>query len=103
MFWKEEREEEAIYSVSLKKVRYRSSDKLLPSSPVDGEEPVSHLQWETWRIRTIKAGSVAKLVEHLAPSNASLEEVDPGYLIAFLNTYRTFAKTTEIADLLFQR
>ena len=99
MFWKEEREEEAIYSVSLKKVRYRSSDKRPPSP----DEDISHLLWETIRIRTIKAGSLGKLVEHLAPSAASLEELDPGYLIAFLNTYRTFAQATEIADLLFER
>ena len=102
MFWKEEREEEAIYSVSLKKVRYRSSDKLLPS-PDDEEQPFSHLQWETMRIRTIKAGSLAKLVEHLAPSIASLEEIDPGYIMAFMTTYRTFAKTTEVVDLLLER
>lgn len=99
MFWKEEREQEAIYSVSLKKVRYHSSDKVLPSP----DEDISHLLWETIRIRTIKAGSLAKLVEHLAPSAASLEELDPGYLIAFLSTYRTFAQATEIADLLFER
>ena len=99
MFWKEERDDEAIYSVSLKKVRYRSSDKLLPSP----EEDISYLQWETISIRTIKAGSLSKLVEHLAPSTASLEEVDPGYLIAFLSTYRTFANATQIANLLFER
>lgn len=99
MFWKEEREDEAIYSVSLKKVRYRSSDKLLPSA----DEDISYLLWETMRVRTIKAGSLAKLVEHLAPSTAPLEEIDPGYLIAFLSTYRTFANTTQIAELLFER
>lgn len=99
MFWKEEREQDAIYSVSLKKVRYRSSDTMVPSP----DEDISHLLWETIRIRTIKAGSLAKLVEHLAPSTSSLEDLDPGYLIAFLSTYRTFAQATEIADLLFER
>lgn len=101
VFWKEQREEDAVYSISLKKVRYRSSDKLLPS-PED-EAPISHLQWETWRVRTIKAGSLARLVEQLSPVKGALEELDPGYLIAFLSTYRTFAKTTEIIDLLFER
>ncbi|KAL9988919.1 hypothetical protein ACROYT_G003414 [Oculina patagonica] len=99
VFWKEEREDEAIYSVSLKKVRYRSSDKLPPSA----DEDISYLLWETMRVRTIKAGSLAKLVEHLAPSTAPLEEIDPGYLIAFLNTYRTFANAPQIAELLFER
>ena len=54
-------------------------------------------------MRTIKAGSLAKLVDHLAPSTAPLEDIDPGYLIAFLSTYRPFANTTQIADLLFER
>ena len=85
--------------MSLKKVRYCS--KLTPSS--EDEAPISHLQWETMRVRTIKAGSLAKLVEHLSPMREYLEELDPGYLIAFLSTYRTFAKTEEVADLLFER
>lgn len=85
--------------MSLKKVRYRSSDILQPSTEGD----ISYLQWETMRVRTIKAGSLAKLVDHLAPSTAPLEEIDPGYLVAFLSTYRTFANTTQIADLLFER
>lgn len=101
VFWKEERVGDAIYSVSLKKVRYCSSDKLSPSPEDDG--PISHLMWETMRVRTIKAGTLAKLVEHLSPSNGSLEELDPGYLIAFLSTYRTFAKTAEVVDLLLER
>ncbi|RMX60165.1 hypothetical protein pdam_00010093, partial [Pocillopora damicornis] len=102
VFWREEREDEAIYSVSLKKVRYRSSDKFLPS-PDEDEQPVSHLQWEMMKIRTIKAGSLTKLVEHLAPPIASFDEVDPGYIMAFMTTYRTFSTMTEIVDLLFER
>lgn len=102
VFWKEEHEKDAVYSISLKRVRYRSSDIFLPASPED-EEPFSGLQWETWRVKTIKAGSLAKLVEHLSPVKVASEELDPGFLIAFLSTYRTFAKTTEVADLLFDR
>lgn len=102
VFWKEEREDEAIYSVSLKKVRYHSSDKLLPI-PDEDEQPISHLQWETMKIRTIKVGSLTKLVEHLAPPIASFDEVDPGYIMAFMTTYRTFSKMTEVVDLLFER
>ena len=101
MFWKEERERDAIYSISLKKVRYHSSDKLLPS-PED-EAPISHLQWETMRVWIIKAGSLSRLVEHLSPTKAALEELDPGYLMAFLSTYRTFAQTAEVVDLLLER
>ena len=97
-YHKEEREDGALYSVSLKKVRYRSSrvGGLIVNNNV---EPVSHLQWETIRVRTIKAGTLEKLVEHLA----SQEEVEPGYLIAFLSTYRSFAMTAEVLDLLLRR
>ena len=83
-------------------MRYRSSDKLLPF-PDEDEQPVSHLQWEMMKIRTIKAGSLTKLVEHLAPPIASFDEVDPGYIMAFMTTYRTFSTMTEIVDLLFER
>lgn len=102
VFWKEEREKDAVYSISLKRVRYRSSDIFLPASPED-EESMSGLQWETLRVKTIKAGSLPKLVEHLSPIKVASEELDPGFLIAFLSTYRTFAKTTEVVDLLFDR
>lgn len=98
-FWKEERVEGAIYSVSLKKIRYHSNF----AASSESETPISQLQWHTMRVRTIKAGSLEKLVENLAPEKESLEELDPGYLIAFLSTYRTFAKTTEVIDLLFDR
>lgn len=91
-----------MYSISLKRVRYRSGDIFPPSSPED-EESMSGLQWETLRVKTIKAGSLAKLVEHLSPVKVASEELDPGFLIAFLSTYRTFAKTTEVVDLLFDR
>ena len=58
---------------------------------------------EMMKIRTIKAGSLTKLVEHLAPPIASFDEVDPGYIMAFMTTYRTFSTMTEIVDLLFER
>ena len=91
--------EGAIYSVSLKKIRYHSNFSASPES----ETPISQLQWQTMRVKTIKAGSLEKLVENLAPEKESLEELDPGYLLAFLSTYRTFAKTGDVIDLLFDR
>lgn len=81
----------------LKKVRYHTTNKL----PYD--EYVSHLEWETQKHRTIKAGSLAKLVEHLTPANECIDEVDPGYLIAFLTTYQTFSSADEVVALLLER
>lgn len=102
-YFKEEKEEGAVYSVSLKKVRYRSSHVRGLLVNMSEVEPVSHLQWETIRIRTIKAGTLLKLVEHLAASKGSQDETEPGYLIAFLSTYRSFANTPEVLDLLLMR
>ncbi|XP_048587544.1 ral guanine nucleotide dissociation stimulator [Nematostella vectensis] len=97
-FLREEKVDGAVYEVSLKKVRYRSSDRF-PSE----EDEVSHLQWETIRICKIKAGTLEKLVENLAPCKAPLEELDPGYVLAFLSTYRAFAKVEEVLELLLKR
>lgn len=82
----------------MKKVRYRSSGS------DTNEEPVSHLQWETVLVRKIKAGTLAKLVENLVPQkDGSLEEMDPGFLMAFLSTYRAFAEVDNVLELLLER
>lgn len=99
VFWGEEREDGAVYAVTLKKVRYRSSDLKLFTD----DEEISHLQWKTLKIRKIKNGTLPKLVEHLAPCKATLDEIDPGYLVAFLTTYRSFAKPQDVLNLLLER
>ena len=87
----------AIYNVVLKKVRYHSTTHL----PFN--ESVSYLEWETQKRLTIKAGSLVKLVEHLTPDNESIDEVDPGYLIAFLTMYQTFSSADDVVAQLFDR
>lgn len=94
---KDEAEDGAIFSATLKKVRYRSS-----MSP-NAERGVSCLLWETLKIRVLKAGTLEKLVEHLTPANESVSEEDPGFFVCFLCTYKTFASTEEVLDLLLKR
>uniref|UniRef100_G3TRC5 N-terminal Ras-GEF domain-containing protein n=1 Tax=Loxodonta africana TaxID=9785 RepID=G3TRC5_LOXAF len=55
---------------------------------------------ETCVVRTVKAGSLEKLVEHLVPA---FTEGDFSYIDIFLGTYRTFATTQLVLELLFQR
>lgn len=82
-------EEGVVYSVSLKRVRYRTQ-------PSDG----GHLQWNSHKIRTLKAGTVDKLVEYLAPWK---DPLDVSYRTCFLSTYRTFATPDTVLQLLLRR
>ena len=94
---KDEEEDGAVFSATLKKVRYRSS--LSPNT----EKDVSCLLWETLKVRVLKAGTLEKLVEHLTPGHEGVSENDPGFLVCFLCTYKTFASTDAVLDLVLQR
>ncbi|KAL3177198.1 hypothetical protein MRX96_009891 [Rhipicephalus microplus] len=61
--WGEEKSDGAVYTVYLKKVRYHPSSSL---SRHDSEDSVSHLEWETVRVRVIKAGPLEAIVANLA-------------------------------------
>lgn len=75
----------------LRKVRYHTTTNKLPN-----DEFVSYLEWETQKKRTLKAGTLVKLIEHLLPEDNIIDEVDPGYLIAFLTMYQTFATNEDV-------
>jgi hypothetical protein len=49
---------------------------------------------------TIKAGTLEVLVDHLVPAFLF---GDPSYVNLFLGTYRSFATTQQVLDLLFNR
>ena len=85
----EERGEGVVFSVVLKRVRYSSQ-----------ETSEGHLQWKTCRVRTLRAGTVERLVEHLAPFQ---DDVDVSYRTCFLCTYRTFTTTSKVLQLLTER
>ncbi|CAG2192118.1 RGL [Mytilus edulis] len=95
-FWREEREEGAVYSVYLKKITYHSFCALENEK---GKE-FSHLMWETQKIRVIKAGRLEKLVESLVTVKG---ELDSTYVNVFLATFRTFATPKQVLDLLIDR
>ncbi len=97
---KNEEEDGVIFTATLKKVRYRSS---LAPSIVNKDDVVSYLSWETLKKRVLKAGTLVKLIEHLTPTTADVLEEDSGFLVCFLCTYKTFASTEEVLDLLLER
>ncbi|XP_041370926.1 ral guanine nucleotide dissociation stimulator-like isoform X2 [Gigantopelta aegis] len=95
-FWREEREEGAVYSAYLKRVTYRSQARLED----EHDREFSHLMWETQKIRVIKAGTLEKLVESLATVRG---ELDSTYVNIFLATYRTFATARQVLELIIKR
>ncbi|XP_048775777.1 ral guanine nucleotide dissociation stimulator-like 1 isoform X4 [Ostrea edulis] len=91
-FWREEKEDGAIYNVYLKKVTYHTISDL--------DQCKGHLMWETQKIRVIKAGTLEKLVESLVTFKG---ELDSTYVNVFLATYRTFATPKQVLELLVKR
>eukprot|EP00057_Strongylocentrotus_purpuratus_P009101 XP_011663575.1 PREDICTED: ral guanine nucleotide dissociation stimulator-like 1 isoform X2 [Strongylocentrotus purpuratus] len=103
--WGEERDDDIIYSVYLKKVSYKKSaadastiqNDCCPDSSI---RFLSYLQWETLRIRAIKAASVQRLVEYLP---MAVEDMDSVYLNVFFSTYQTFTTLREALGMLLKR
>ncbi|XP_039765083.1 ral guanine nucleotide dissociation stimulator isoform X2 [Pararge aegeria] len=95
--WGEERVDGAIYTVYLKKVRYHRPTRCASS---ESDDEISHLEWETVRVRFVKAGTVERLVEALATDDGELECT---YVNVFLATYRSFAECSRVLDLLLRR
>ncbi|XP_045513157.1 ral guanine nucleotide dissociation stimulator isoform X2 [Pieris brassicae] len=95
--WGEERVDGAIYTVYLKKVRYHRPTRCASS---ESDDEISHLEWETVRVRFVKAGTVDRLVEALATDDGELEST---YVNVFLATYRSFAECSKVLDLLLGR
>ncbi len=81
--------EGVVYSVTLKRVRYGGQ-----------QSTGGHLQWNSHVVRTLKAGTVEKLVEYLAPWKDALS---PSYRMCFLCTYRTFTTPDVVLKLLLER
>ncbi|XP_071650262.1 ral guanine nucleotide dissociation stimulator-like 1 isoform X1 [Temnothorax longispinosus] len=96
--WGEERGDGVIYTVYLKKVRYHRPTRSLSAS--DSDDEISHLEWETVRVRFLKAGTVQRLVESLANDDGELEST---YINIFLATYRAFTSPREVLELLLAR
>ncbi|XP_030372721.1 ral guanine nucleotide dissociation stimulator-like 1 [Scaptodrosophila lebanonensis] len=96
--WGEETEKNAIFTVYLKKVRYHRPTPT--ASNQDSDDEISHLEWETVRVRFVKAATLARLVEALATDDGELEST---FINVFLSTYRTFSTPKQVLSLLTQR
>jgi len=94
--WGEEKTDGAVYAVYLKKVRYHHPCQTIS----DSDDDISHLEWETVRVRLIKAGTLEKLVESLASDSGELEST---YVNVFLATYRTFSTAACVLALISNR
>ncbi|KAK7095563.1 ral guanine nucleotide dissociation stimulator-like 1 isoform X1 [Littorina saxatilis] len=95
-FWREEREEGAVYKAFLKRVTYLSQARLEDET----SQEFSHLMWETQKLRVIKAGTLPRLVEALATARG---ELDSSYMNVFLATYRTFAAPSQLLHAVIDR
>lgn len=76
---------------------------LLTSAPVlswQFENESALNLYETCKVRTIKAGTLEKLVEYLV---SAFKGNDSTYVTIFLCTYRAFATTKQVLDLLLNR
>ncbi|XP_020650742.3 ral guanine nucleotide dissociation stimulator-like 1 isoform X1 [Pogona vitticeps] len=100
----DEEEEGAVYHVTLKKVEIvQAANKGARWLEVDEDQlPPEHTvnQYETFKIRAIKAGTLEKLVENLL---TAFGDYDSTYISIFLSTYRSFASTKEVLELLLDR
>ncbi|XP_066293827.1 ral guanine nucleotide dissociation stimulator-like 1 isoform X4 [Branchiostoma lanceolatum] len=100
--WGEEKEDGVIYTVSLKKVRHQTTSTSLQKL-THGENWFQPLQWETMKLRTLKAGTVERLVENLAPEDVEDQDTNSMHLNVFLATYRAFTTADQVLDILFRR
>uniref|UniRef100_A0AAY4D4A4 Ral guanine nucleotide dissociation stimulator-like 1 n=1 Tax=Denticeps clupeoides TaxID=299321 RepID=A0AAY4D4A4_9TELE len=102
--WGEEVEEGAVYNVTLKRVQIQqAANKGARWLGVEGDRlPPGHTvsQLETCKIRSIRAGTLERLVETLL---TAFGDNDLTYTSIFLSTYRAFATTQAVLQLLLDR
>ncbi|KAL6952185.1 Ral guanine nucleotide dissociation stimulator-like 1 [Sarracenia purpurea var. burkii] len=66
----------------------------------DSDDDISHLEWETVRVKFIKAATLDKLVECLTGDDYELEST---YINVFFATYRTFTTPKKLLALMLER
>uniref|UniRef100_A0A8B9KLX9 Ral guanine nucleotide dissociation stimulator n=1 Tax=Astyanax mexicanus TaxID=7994 RepID=A0A8B9KLX9_ASTMX len=95
----EEVEDGAVFTITLRKVQmHHSATKGQRWLGVDSESALS--LYETCKVRTIKAGTLERLVEYMV---SAFRGNDSTYVTIFLCTYRSFATTKQVLDLLLNR
>ena len=60
----------------------------------------SFLQWQTEKVRTLRAATEERLIVELLPVDG---EIDPTFLITFLGTYRTFMTAEKLLAMIRER
>uniref|UniRef100_A0A7N8XKC0 Ral guanine nucleotide dissociation stimulator-like 1 n=1 Tax=Mastacembelus armatus TaxID=205130 RepID=A0A7N8XKC0_9TELE len=102
--WGEEVEEGAVYNVTLKRVQIQqAANKGARWLGAEGDRlPPGHTvsQLETCKIRSIRAGTLERLVETLL---TAFGDNDLTYTSIFLYTYRAFTSTQTVLQLLLDR
>uniref|UniRef100_A0A669DNT5 Ral guanine nucleotide dissociation stimulator-like 1 n=1 Tax=Oreochromis niloticus TaxID=8128 RepID=A0A669DNT5_ORENI len=102
--WGEEVEDGAIYNVTLKRVQIQqAANKGARWLGAEGDRlPPGHTvsQLETCKIRSIRAGTLERLVETLL---TAFGDNDLTYTSIFLSTYRAFACTQTVLQLLLDK
>ncbi|XP_040081420.1 ral guanine nucleotide dissociation stimulator isoform X4 [Oryx dammah] len=87
-----------IYSISLRKIQvHHGASKGQRWLGCENESALN--LYETCKVRSVKAGTLEKLVEHLVPA---FQGSDLSYVTIFLCTYRAFTTTQQVLDLLFK-
>lgn len=66
----------------------------------DSDDEISHLEWETVRVRFVKAATLSRLVDALTTDDGELEST---FVNVFLTTYRTFSQPEKVLELLLNR
>ncbi|XP_056274581.1 ral guanine nucleotide dissociation stimulator-like [Pseudoliparis swirei] len=95
----EEAEEDAVFTITLRKVQlHQSASKGQRWLGVDTDSALS--LYETCKVRTIKAGTLERLVEYMV---SAFRGKDSTYVTIFLCTYRSFASTRQVLDMLLNR
>ncbi|XP_065198963.1 uncharacterized protein LOC135830664 [Sycon ciliatum] len=83
-----EEEEDAVFGVKLRRVTYNSG------------LTDSFLQWQTEKVRTLRAATQERLIKELLPEHG---QIDATFLITFLGTYRTFMSTEDLLAMIRER
>ncbi|XP_056150648.1 ral guanine nucleotide dissociation stimulator-like isoform X2 [Lampris incognitus] len=95
----EEAEDGAVFTITLRKVQlHQSASKGQRWLGVETDSALS--LYETCKVRTIKAGTLERLVEYMV---TAFRGKDSTYVTIFLCTYRSFASTKQVLDLLLNR
>ena len=95
----EEVEDGAVFTITLRKVQmHHAASKGQRWLGVESESALS--LYETCKVRTIKAGTLERLVEYMV---TAFRGNDSTYVTIFLCTYRSFATARQVLDLLLNR